>query len=335
MPTMTRLAIVPALGAAGLILAAGASAAPRGAPSELRIARPADHVAHPDAWSEWWTLRAVHPRGRGTIELRILREANLAGVRLLGDVAGGPVDTGLGLTAIVAGKRRLVGLGPEKTGVVVEAARRGLVLNVAGATVAGRLRLRNARRGPAAFGWRLGTGVRDSGPAPVTLAWTVPVATSSISGTLLLGGTRPIELHSWRASYEHGWGGLLFRDPWETWDQYVVHGRRAGDAWLVHGLNRVDTVTGPGARDAQWLGVLARVDRRGVRFCRPRVHRRRWVTTADLQIYPARLRAACRGLRFAVQDRSGIFLDYIDHFEAHVPVTARAGARGMAVHLGH
>jgi hypothetical protein len=333
---MKPLAIVLAA-AAGLLVAAPAAAAavPRGAPSELRTARPADHVAHPGAWSEWWTLRAVHPRGRGRIEVRILREANLMGVRVLGDVADGPVDTGLGLTAIVAGKRRLVGLGPEKTGIVVEPARAGLIVNVAGSTIAGRLRLRDARRGPAAFGWRLGTGVRDSGPTPVTLAWTVPVATSSISGTLVVGGTRRIELRRWRASYEHGWGGLVFFDPWETWDQYVVHGRRAGEAWLVHGLNRVDTVSGPGARDAQWLGVLARVDRRGVRVCRPRVHRRRWNTTVDAQIWAGRLRAACGGLRFAAQDGSGTFLDYTDHFEVHASATARRGARGMAVHLGH
>src|SRR5688572_25949653 len=121
MRPMKGLVIVLAAGATGLAApAAAAAAVPRGAPSELRTARPADHVAHPGAWSEWWTLRAVDTRGRGRIELRILREANLAGVRVLGNVAGAPVDTGLGLTAIVAGKRRLVGLGPEKTGIVVE-----------------------------------------------------------------------------------------------------------------------------------------------------------------------------------------------------------------------
>jgi hypothetical protein len=313
------------------------AAAPRGAPTELRTARPADHVAHPAAWSEWWTLRAVHPRGRGYIEVRILREANLAGVRVIGDVAGTRIDTGLPLTGIVAGKRRLVGAGPggDDKGVVVEAGKGRLTVDIAGATVAGRLRARRVVNGPAALGWRLGSGVRDRGTAPVTLAWTVPVATSSLSGALLLGGTRPIEVRSWRASYEHGWGGLLFRDPWEWWDQYVVHGRRAGEAWLVHGLNRSDTITGPGARDAQWLGVLARVDRTGVRVCRPRVHRRDWLTTPDFEIYPSRLRSACGRLRFAARDRFGIFLDYIDHFEAHVPTAAPHGSRGVAVHLGH
>jgi hypothetical protein len=208
-------------------------------------------------------------------------------------------------------------------------------VDVAGPTLAGRLRVRHGWNGPAAFGWQLGTGVRDSGPGAVTLSWTVPIATSSISGALLLGGTRPIEFRRWRASYEHGWGGLLFRDEqWQNWDQYVVHGRRAGEAWLVHGLNRVDIVTGPGARDAQWLGVLARVDTR-VRVCRPRVHRRRWITTADFESFAGRLRAACGGLRFAASDRAGIFTGYIDHFEVHAPATARRGARGLAVHLGH
>jgi hypothetical protein len=306
---------------------------------ELRTARPADHAAHAGAWSEWWTLRAVHPRGRGRIEVRILREANLAGVRVLGNDPAGPVDTGLPLTAIVAGKRRLVGLGGGDNGVVVETRQRRLTVHVAGATVGGVLRARQPRRGPAALGWRLGTGIRDSGPAAVTLNWTVPVATSSISGTLVVGGTRRIELRNWRASYEHGWGGLLFRDPWNGWDQYVVHGRRAGEAWLVHGLNRVDTVTGPGARDAQWLGALARVDRRGVRVCRPRVHRRRWRVNADFQAYPTWLRATCGGLRFAAGDRSelfdsGTFLDYTDHFEAHSPALGGRG-RGVAAHFGH
>jgi hypothetical protein len=319
-------------------LVAAAPAAPRGAPSELRVARPTDHRAHPGALSEWWTLRAVNLRGRGTLELRVLREPGSTGVRLLGADVGGSFMEGLGFTGIRAGARRLEGDGPMAR-LVVQANRGGLDIDVAGPTIAGRLRLRGARRGPAALGWRLGSVVRvgDTRGSPVSLAWTVPVATSSVSGTLRLGGARQIELRRWRASYEHGWGALLFRDEqWDAWDQYVVHGRRASEAWLIHGLNRADTVTGPGARDAQWLGVLARVDRSGVHVCPPRVHRRRWSTTAQFESYPGRLRAACGGRRLAVKDRStSFFLDYTSHFEAHAIATAPRGARGMTVHLGH
>jgi hypothetical protein len=332
MRASTPLAVV----IVGLLVAAAAGAAPRGAPSELRVARPADHVAHPAALSEWWTVRALDPGGRGMLEVRILREGGLASVRVVGKDAAGQFDTGFGLGTIVAGNRRLVGIAGPKSGVVVEAAKRGLVVSIAGPTVAGQLRLRKTRRGPAAFGWRLGTAARDRGPAAVTLAWTAPVATSSLGGALLLGGVRGLELRRWRGSYEHGWGDLLFRDEeWQAWDQYVVHGRGAGEVWLMHGVNRTDTVTGPGARDAQWLGVLARVDRAGVRVCRPRVQRRRWLTTAEFETYPGRLRAACGGLRFAARDGPGIFLDYVDHFEAHAVTTGRRGARGVAVHLGH
>jgi hypothetical protein len=331
-----RTSAVLAVATLSLVVVAAAGAAPRGAPSELRVARPADHAAHPAALSEWWTVRAVDPGGEGMLEVRILREGGLASVRVVGETAGGQFNTGFGLSTIVAGKRRLVGLAGTESGVVVEAVRTGLVVHIAGPTVSGQLRLRKTRRGPAALGWRLGTAARDRGPASVTLAWTAPVATSSLRGALLLDGVRGIELRRLRGSYEHGWGDLLLGDgQWQSWDQYVVHGRRADQAWLVHGVNRTDTVTGPGARDAQWLAVMARVDRNGVRVCRPRVHRRRWITTADFEAYPTRLRAACGGLRLAARDRAGMFLDYIDHFEAHAVTTGRRGLRGIGVHLGH
>jgi hypothetical protein len=332
---MRRIAIlIPLL--VGLVLASAAGAAPRGAPSALRTAQPADHAAHPGALTEWWALRAVHPRGRGILEVRALREGGLAGVRVAGIIDGAAFDTGFGLSTIVAGRRRLAGLAGTDTGVVVDLRRRALLLSLAGPTAGGQLRARGTRRGPAAFGWRLGAAVRDTGLAPATVNWTVPVATSSLSGALLLDGTRALRLRRWRASYEHGWGGLLLSDgQWKMWDQYVVHGRRADEVWLVNGLNRVDTITGPGARDAQWLGALSHVDGSRVRVCRPRVHRRGWIISLHHDPLPSRLRAACGRLRFTARDRSGTFLEYIGHFEALAVATGHRGARGVVVHLGH
>jgi hypothetical protein len=319
-----------------VILVPTASAAPLGSPTELRLTRPGDHRSHPDALTEWWTLRAVNPDGRGALELRILREPGSAGARVLGtDLAGGFNDV-VGLTDVSADRGRLEGTGGPVR-VQVRPQRSALDIDVEGPMLTGSLKVRQARRGPAALGWRLGTAVRagNNRPSPITLAWTVPVATGSADGTIQLG-TRQVRLRRWRVSYEHGWGSLLLSDDqWDAWDQYVVHGRRADEAWLVHGLNRSDTVTGPGARDAQWLGVLARVDRSGVDVCRPRIHRRRWHVTADFEFVPGRLRASCRGRRFEARDRSLIsFPDYVSHFEAHAVAAAR-GARGWAAHLGH
>jgi hypothetical protein len=140
----------------------------------------------------------------------------------------------------------------------------------------------------------------------VTVNYNVPVAAGRVKGALDVLGRR-LELTGWRGSFEHIWGSFSYEDRvnWAHWDAYAIHG--AATTWLAFGMNRRDTITGPGARDAQWLGVLARVGRRGTRLCRPRIDRRAWTFSADLTADPVphRLSARCRGMRVVFRERSG------------------------------
>ena len=103
-----------------------------------------------------------------------------------------------------------------------------------------------------------------------------------------------------------------------------------GGTWVAFGLNGTDTVSGPGARDAMWLGVLARTGRRGTRVCRPRIHRRGWEFQYPLSIpdYAARLEARRGGRRvaFAHDDRLLRELGFLHSWEGDGP--ARVGGRG-------
>jgi hypothetical protein len=341
---LAALATVPeALGAPHELRAARASdhatrpaalGAPAGAPHELRAARASDHAARPAARTEWWRLRAVDRSSGASLELRIVRESNGIGGSLIAvDAQGRGQRAAIGVADLTAGPRRLEGhsaLG--RVGIRWTA--RALTLDVAGDEAVGKVRLRRLRRGPAALGWRLGTAQREDGPVPVTLNWAAPVATATARGTVTLPGGAPLELRGWRASYEHGWGSIGLSEPtWNFWDQYVMHGRRAGSAWLLHGLNRTDTVTGPGARDGQWLGVLARVGPRGLRICRARIHRRGWQHDLDGTAWPARLRASCRGLRLRLRDGTGDHDEYIPYREVRVRARGRGGLVGLGAHV--
>jgi hypothetical protein len=123
---------------------------------------------------------------------------------------------------------------------------------------------------------------------------------------------------------------------------YTIHQRRGG-ASLAFGLNRSDTLTGPGARDAQWLGVLARVRAGGrTRICRPVVHRRRWRSgSIDSLPFALDLRARCRGMRVAFRSL-GVIPPVLwgavglGFYEYARPATATAtgGGRGSAVVWG-
>jgi hypothetical protein len=111
------------------------------------------------------------------------------------------------------------------------------------------------------------------------------------------------------------------------WDEYVV--RRHGATWFAFGLNRADTVTGPGARDAAWLGVLARATRRGVTGCRPRIFRTHWTESVDRLSWAESARLRCRRLHahFTSEGRGSRLLDV--YFEA--AGTARVGGRGRGI----
>lgn len=316
-----------------VVAADGARAAPQGAPGRIGAAQPADHRAHPGAVSEWWTLRLVDPRSAGWLEITARREYDRSQVRLVGvDDRRRGIDETFGVERLSATRASLTGTGPAGAIAV-----RGRRVSLSAPETAGRLRLRDVRRGPAAHGWRLGQEPRAPrfDLRPVTLSWSMPVATSRARGRLTRSDGTRFSLAGWRASYEHGWGDFTLDDgAWNHWDEAIVHRRRSAE--VVFGLNRTDTITGPGARDAQWLGILARSDARGVRVCRPRVDRRAWALLfPEIIRWPQRLRARCGGMRVRVRDRPAGVEEWIARVEVRARTRAR-GARGaLAVHVAH
>ena len=313
-----------------LVTAPAAAAAPLGAPRDLRVARPADLRPHPGARTELWELLAVDPRTRRTLSVRMRRAPGLEEVDVF--ASGGPGHSlRLAQTFQRGGDPRFSGPGGTTT-----LSRGGLTMT--GPEASGRVTLHGARPGPAARGWSLGPAARPAGEVPTGLSWSVPVGPGTLRGELRLGA-ETLRVDGWRASVEHVWGSFDLTDrAWEYWDAYTVHGRR-GEAWIAFGLNRTDTATGPGARDAQWLGVLGRVAGGRTRVCRPRVHRRRWAPAIDEHPGARELRARCGRLRVTlreVRDETTLWADdHVGFFEHADHARASGGGIGFGRHRGH
>jgi hypothetical protein len=171
--------------------------------------------------------------------------------------------------------------------------RHGAAVKLDGKDLAGGFTVRNVRGGPAALGFDLGEGRFNKLVVPrATLNWSMPIATGVARGSVDLQG-KHVDLDGWLVSYEHTWGDLIERDTaWTNWDNWLVN--RRGETWVGFGLNRRDTVTGPGAREAMWLGLLARVDKGRVSICRPRIVRTRWLSPINPEsATAARMVARC------------------------------------------
>jgi hypothetical protein len=331
------LAVLAALLAAPV----AAQAWPVGAPATIRPARAADLAPRAHELSEWWVLRALPPRGPGALELIVSRgeatQIELVATRpdrsitISGGGTGGPAGGQRGIRH----HRELSRLDLTRRG---SAMRVRLSSSVESAAGSAELRLRGIRGGAAALGWRLGRMQRFSAGNPrrqVTLSWTAPVADARLTGTVR-ARDKLLRLRGWRASVEHGWGWF---EPGDEVYRYaelaVLHGPR-GSAWQLAGVDRVDHLVGLATPDAQWTGVLARVDRRGVELCRPRIDRRRWgVVVGNDWPYAGVARARCAGLDVTIRDARGLGAGVFTapDVEQLAPFATAGRARGFATHV--
>jgi hypothetical protein len=339
-----RTRAVPGLLAvlAGMVAAPTAVHAwPAGAPASIRPARAADLAPRAHELSEWWVLRALPPRGRGALELIVSRgqatQIELEATRpdrsitISGGGAGGPAGGSRGIHH--HGERSRLDM--TRRG---RAMRVRLSSRVESAAGSADLRLRGIRGGAAALGWRLARMQRFSAGNPqrqVTLSWTAPVADARLSGTVRTRGG-PLRLRRWRASVEHGWGWFEPGDEVYRYAELAVLHGPGGSAWQLAGLDRVDRLVGLATRDAQWTGVLARVDRHGLRLCRPRVDRRRWGPIVGFDWpYAAVARARCSGLDVTIRDArgfgAGVFTD--PDVEQLASFATAGRARGFTTHV--
>jgi hypothetical protein len=309
-----------------------------GAPAEVRVSHPSDERAHPAARTESWEMLAVDPQSRLKLLIRLRHSEGLSSASVaLADGVNPPtiVEPDIAFEGGDASGARF--RGPDSSA-TASWSRGRVSVALAGPQASGTLTL-TGRPGPFAGPWRLGEAIRypQAKPERVRVNYNVPVAAGRLTGRLTLEG-RSFDLTGWRGSWEHTWGSWTFIDDnWRHWDAYTVH--RGRTAWLAFGLNRADTVLGFGARDAQWLGVLARVSPRGTRICRPKVDRRAWAFGAIPDDPVAhRLTARCRGLRVTFTEPSPLQWlrddDFIGFRQQANPAVAKRG-RGIARHDSH
>jgi hypothetical protein len=328
--------------ALALVFSAPATAAlPLGAPETVRLARPGDERQHPRALAEWWQVAAINPRSGAAVRIRIARDSRIGGVDVNIDTRSLQVNERLGQQPVPHRRRGLTATGVEGT-TTLRRVRGGWRLRMKGPLVSGRLRLHRARPGPTALRWRLGDVLRwpQRRWEPSSMNWSALAATSRVTGRLTYEGRR-LRLDGWRAALEHVWGQFRVDDDvWEGLNSFTTH-RRGGGAALVFGLNRIDTMGGAGARDAQWLGVLALVGKRRQLICRPMVHRRRWDSPEFGWVaYALTLRARCGRARVtfrATGDRPSPLWGGVEiaHYELAWRARASGGGRGLAIAFGH
>jgi hypothetical protein len=331
-----RLLAPAAIAAVLLAPAAAQGAPPLGAPEVVRVARATDAQPRPGSLTEWWELAAVHPRTREAMRVRFTRSTRVPTLQ----VAFTSLDwrDQLWQELVPRGAGVVSSAGPEGTAKLHREGRHWR-LTMTGPRVKGRLTLRRPRPGATGLRWRLGEELR-SPPRweRVGLSWSTLVATSRVTGTLTVEGRR-VRFRGWRGSLEHVWGAFqMIGDAWDLANAFIVH-RRGGGAAVVFGLNG-QTATGPGAIDAQWLGVLAVAGRRGTAVCRPVVHRRDWSLGGGLGGHPSyarTLRARCGRTRITFRElgRPGLWGgDWLGFYHYASLATATGGGLGIASPFG-
>lgn len=315
------------------VSAATASALPVGSPQSLRQARAADAFSR-SAEMERWSVDFVNPRTRAHFNVTVFQRGELSGRSAYGEVFDSTWlrfrRTELGLMVEPASGDRLEWRGTELVALTRAGRRWRVRVEAEGVRVDAMLT--RVRAGITAERWQLPPWYYRR---PGTLSWALPVATSRASGRMELE-THERNLRGWRASIEHAWGFQpLGPTNYDNWETAVVHTRRGG-AWLLQGVNRADYLTGPGARDAFWLGVRGQVGRGGVRICRPRLQRQAWLDKRGRTTRETR-RTECRSTATTFRNPLdwSFHAAYGDHNVVTYPATTQGGGTGWVRWIGH
>jgi hypothetical protein len=314
----------------GMCVVVLASASPvygahdRGVPFVPARPRDAAHVA--GATTEFWRVRAVGPRSRAVVSVVLWSSPDpYVLVRWSDPGRGVEASETLGASAV---RRRPAGVrlvGPAGPVATLERAPGGWRLAASSPTLRLNLRLERPVRGVTAGPWRLGP---ERGRA-AALRWSSPAVIARARGRVSWGG-RTSKVRQGRGYLDHSWGRLdLERRSWQYWDlAQLATGRRSGV--VLHGLDRMDEVSGPGSADAVFRGVLTRVAPHGTTSCRPRVVRRRWTYGLDDSAFALRMRASCGGRSFVFDTpRDGFFSSEDGDYWRRMTTLALGRRRGV------
>jgi hypothetical protein len=265
-----------------LPLAAPASSAAPALP--IRAARLADDLPQgPSRWTQEWRVLAFHPGTRGFLAISLVG-GPIPLITVQGREGGVHLSTGAELPY---GLRPHRGPGVTVANLPDNGPPQDNSLSYAGGKwivdltwpVRGRLVITPQRIGVTVGPWRIGREpiVRGGPPTyvPGSLRWTVPVPAGVVSGWVEADGKR-ISLAGWRAYHDHTWG--RFRRSSATWTHadFAVLSPRAGEAWIVYGLEPTDGRYHALPDDRRWQGVVVHATRLRVTTCRASVVRRGW-----------------------------------------------------------
>ena len=310
---MTRL-LVAAL--AALVLAPLAHGA---TPLRVRPAVPADDASKPGA-TEWWHLLAFDPGSRTYVRVIFMArpwvdfrlEVIRGGAATIG-IAGGAMaitpQSSPGVTMV--GTSPPPGATPPRASLAYAGGR--YVVDASSGANGAHLEIVPRRAGVTVGPWRLGplqTAWNPPAFLPGTRTWSVPVATGTASGWVLVDGRR-LALSGWRAYHDHTWGQFSLAAPSWYHSDFAVVSPRPGEAWILNGLQPGDGKYRPKPDDRRWQGVLVHATRNRVVSCIARVARSGWLEQTNhgdgwTYLTPDRVKASCaRAGSFVFQPEGG------------------------------
>lgn len=214
----------------------------------LRVASPSDDVAHPGSYTEWWYASVINPATGETFIANQLANPVPTSVSFWYDRSGHKAHTSTPTTAVVTDSRPSIKSNAEHLYYDAERAAYHLTYSFNG--ISADIWFDNAKPGVT---W---------GPLNYddqTMSWTVPVATSTVSGWVWPAGyAEPISVDGWRGYHDHNWGDFdLGNQDYTGWEWGISH-RSDGTAELMGGV--IDSA-------GRWHGVQAGAGN-GTSFCR-------------------------------------------------------------------
>jgi len=284
---------------------------------KVRPAVPADDSSKPGA-TEWWHLLAFDPGSQtfvravllakpyANFRITVLKGAQPATVLAADGMAIVP-QSGPGVTMV--GTSPPPGVEPPR--ISLRYAGRRYVVDARSGAGAAHIEIVPSRAGPRVGPWKLGPHRTSWNPpafVPGTRNWSVPVATGRATGWVEIDGRR-LDFHGWRAYHDHTWGQFSLAESNWVHSDFAVVSPRAGEAWILNGLEASDGKYRTEPNDRLWQGVLVHARGRSLVTCSARVHRSGWLRNiADGWFYllPDRVQAACaRGGSFVFRPRGG------------------------------
>lgn len=293
-------AFAAALGAAPIALAAAPGTLPVGAAKpSASVATPADDVAHPGSQTEWWYASVVDPVTRRAFIVAIA-SAPVPATGALWYGAGGSKSSLISVTTPVVATA-----GPQvssSAGVLsYDSTRQAyhLIYNANG--YAADIWFDNALPGVT-----LGPLVLDG----QWISWTVPVATSTVTGWVRPPGGAVVSVNGWRGYHDHNWGDFsLFDQRYSGWEWAISH--EPATAADPHG--HASLLGGMVSGDGTWQGVLAHIDQAGTTFCPSTIQLSDWTST-EAYAYPATVKATCTDPSMNLADTFTVTDPYVLNF---------------------